>query len=324
MLLHIVPDVLAPKSGLRRYSVAFLLYVVALLVTWLLLPITGRHLFLFFVAAGVVSTWYGGLGPGVFNVLLTTLSISLFFNTPLFSPHLDLSDAIELGLFTLIALFVNMLTELRARAERQARLEREQLRLALASIGDAMKLADANEERYRAFISQSSEGIWRFELEQPLAIDIPEAEQIEHFYQYAYLAECNDAVAQMYGFTASDEIVNARLGDFLVRSDPQNIAYLQAFIGSNYRLIDAESHEIDRYGGNRYFLNNLVGTIEDGMIVRAWGTQRDITERKHAAVALEQAYAAEQAARQQAESALRLREQFLSVASHELKTPLTS
>ncbi len=86
-----------------------------------------------------------------------------------------------------------------------------------------------------------------------MSTELPEAEQIDHFYQHAYLAECNDAVAQMYGFAASDEIVNARLGDFLLRSDPQNIAYLQAFIRSNHRLIDAESHEIDRYGGNRYF-----------------------------------------------------------------------
>ncbi len=181
-----------------------------------------------------------------------------------------------------------------------------------------------SDERYRAFIGQSSEGIWCFELEQPVAPGLPADEQIDAFYQYAYLAECNDAMARMYGFSEARELIGARLGDFLVRSDPQNLAYLRAFIEADYRLTDAESHEIDRYGNARYFLNNLVGNFGDGLLVRAWGIQRDITDLKHAAEALENAYAAEQAARREAEEALRVREQFLSVASHELKTPLTS
>jgi PAS domain S-box-containing protein len=181
-----------------------------------------------------------------------------------------------------------------------------------------------SEERYRAFVAQSSEGIWCFELERPIALGVPIDEQIDAFYEYAYLAECNDAMARMYGYSEARELIGARLGDFLVRSDPQNLAYLRAFIEADYRLVDAESHEIDRYGNARYFLNNLVGNIEGGLLVRAWGSQRDITELKHAGEALEKAYAAEQAARREAEEALRAREQFLSVASHELKTPLTS
>src|SRR5215212_5358269 len=79
-----------------------------------------------------------------------------------------------------------------------------------------------SEERYRAFIANSSEGIWRFELEQPVPTDLPEDEQIELCYQRGYLAESNDAMARMYGFTKAEEIAGARLGDFLVREDPAN------------------------------------------------------------------------------------------------------
>jgi PAS domain S-box-containing protein len=143
-----------------------------------------------------------------------------------------------------------------------------------------------SEERYRAFVENSSEAIWRFELEQPLSIDLPEDELIDECYRHGYLAECNDAMAQMYGFGGAKEIVGARLGDFLVRSDPANVEYLRAFIRSGFRLTDAESHELDREGRPKYFLNNLVGIIEDRMLLRAWGTQSDITERKEAEAAL--------------------------------------
>ncbi|WP_242072504.1 PAS domain S-box protein [Microcoleus sp. FACHB-68] len=144
----------------------------------------------------------------------------------------------------------------------------------------AQKELQESEKRHRAFVEQSSEGIWCFELEQPISIESSADEQIQLFYQYGYLAECNDIMAQMYGFSVAQDIIGLRLNDFIPRSDDHNIEYLRAFIGSGYRLIDAESHEVDSNGNPKHFLNNLVGTVENGFVVRAWGTQRDITERK--------------------------------------------
>ncbi|MGD0088905.1 MAG: PAS domain S-box protein [Planctomycetota bacterium] len=144
----------------------------------------------------------------------------------------------------------------------------------------------ASEERYRAFIEQSSEGIWRYELDQPIPVNLPVDEQIDLVYQRAYLAECNDAMARMYGFTHAAELVGTRLGDLQPRSDPRNIEFLRAAAGSGFRLLDAETHEVDKNGQAKYFLNNLIGIVENGMILRAWGTQRDITERKRMEEAL--------------------------------------
>ncbi len=142
------------------------------------------------------------------------------------------------------------------------------------------------EQRYRTFVEQSTEGIWRFELEEPLPLDADEEEQFEHVYRHTYLAECNDAMARMYGYERAEELVGTRLGNLLPRSEPENVEYLRAFMRSGYRLTDAESREFDRHGKPRVFLNNLTGIVEDGFLVRAWGTQRDVTEHKEAEEAL--------------------------------------
>jgi len=150
-----------------------------------------------------------------------------------------------------------------------------------------------SQERYRVFLAQSSEGIWRCELEQPLAIKSSEEEQIEHFYQYCYVAECNEVLAHMFGYSSVPEMLEARISDFLPPSIPANVQFLRSFVRSGYRLIDAELCELDRQGNLRYFLNNLIGIVENGVLVRVWGVQHDITARKQAEEAILRAKLAE-------------------------------
>jgi len=84
----------------------------------------------------------------------------------------------------------------------------------------------------------------------------------------------------MYGMKGAEEIRGVRLGELLVEADPHNISFLRAFIRSGYHLRDAESHELDKAGRPRYFLNNFNGVVEDGRLLRAWGVQRDVTEAR--------------------------------------------
>gem|GEM_PF-1148910 len=139
-----------------------------------------------------------------------------------------------------------------------------------------------SEERYKAFVKQSSEGIWRFELLEPISIKLPAEEQVKHIFKFGYLAECNDIFAQMYGYKTAEEIVGSHLSDMLPESDARNTDYMKAFIDSNFRLNNAEAYEVDKSGNSKIFVNNLVGIVENDFLVRAWGTQKDVTEVKMA------------------------------------------
>jgi signal transduction histidine kinase len=162
--------------------------------------------------------------------------------------------------------------------------------LALARVRRETETAiRASEERYRAFIELTTDAVWRIELDRPIAVSLPVDEQIDRFYQDARLAECNDAMARMYGFGQASDMLGARLGDLLPREDPSNVEYLRDFILSGYQLADAESNEVDREGRPRFFVNNLLGVVQDGLLVRAWGSQRDVTERRQTLDRLQQA-----------------------------------
>jgi two-component system, cell cycle sensor histidine kinase and response regulator CckA len=137
-----------------------------------------------------------------------------------------------------------------------------------------------NEERYRAFIEQSSEGVSRLEFDPPVPLTLPDEELVDRIYASGRLAECNDAMARMYGFAAAKELVGTPLSDLHDRTNPANRQQVLAFVRSGYRLVDSETHERDREGEPHVFLNNVVGFVEGGCLVRAWGTQRDVTEQR--------------------------------------------
>jgi PAS domain S-box-containing protein len=144
--------------------------------------------------------------------------------------------------------------------------------------GEALR---QSEERYRAFIEQSSEGVSRLEMVPPVPVGLPEEELVDRIYEAGILAECNDAMARMYGFAAARDMIGTRLADLHDRTDAANRQQVLAFVRSGYRQTDSETHERDREAHPRVFLNNVVGFVEDGLLVRVWGSQRDVTEQRH-------------------------------------------
>jgi two-component system, cell cycle sensor histidine kinase and response regulator CckA len=138
-----------------------------------------------------------------------------------------------------------------------------------------------SEERYRVFVAQSAEGIYRTEHEPPVSVDLPLEEQLKTALQTGYIAECNDAMARMYGFREANDLLGKRLSDFLIADDPVTKEFMETFIRSGYRITDWESHEKDAQGRMKIFRNTMVGIVEKGCLARTWGIQRDVTERIH-------------------------------------------
>jgi PAS domain-containing protein len=79
-----------------------------------------------------------------------------------------------------------------------------------------------SESNYRLFVSQSSEGIFCQGLDRPIPVDLPEDEQVQRILHESYLAECNDALARMYGLSPAD-FAGKRLTETVDPLDPVNI-----------------------------------------------------------------------------------------------------
>jgi len=144
-----------------------------------------------------------------------------------------------------------------------------------------------SEERYRAFISSSTDAMWRIELENPVSVTLPEDEQIEAIYRYGYIAECNPATARLFGANTVDELGGIRVGELFGRDDARIRQELRAAIRSGYRTETVETTLLDSDGRASYRLRTHCGIIENDHLVRVWGTTRDITELKKAERSLE-------------------------------------
>ncbi|GMW01132.1 MAG: hypothetical protein AMXMBFR84_22690 [Candidatus Hydrogenedentota bacterium] len=136
-----------------------------------------------------------------------------------------------------------------------------------------------SEERYRAFFNNTSDGIYRLEAEPPIDSHLPEDTLFELVMERTFLAECNDAFARMYGFPNPEAMTGMRLKDMMA-ADPRNVDYLRQYLRSGFRIENVESSGVDLSGATHHFINSFVGFVENGLLTRAWGVQRDVTEQR--------------------------------------------
>lgn len=109
-------------------------------------------------------------------------------------------------------------------------------------IEDALR---KSEQKYRNFIEKSMEGIYLLQFRQPIDITLPINKQIEQIYDYGYIAEANDAMANMYGLSSSTDLVGKSLIEIHGRRNKQeNIDSFKSFIMTGYKIESSETVEI--------------------------------------------------------------------------------
>jgi PAS domain S-box-containing protein len=138
-----------------------------------------------------------------------------------------------------------------------------------------------SEENYRMFVAQSSEGIYRTEHDPAVPVDLPPEQQMKMGLEGGYIAECNHAMARMYGFHEARELEGRKLSDILTLNNPVTKTFMEEFIRSGYRLTDWETKDRDAQGRVHIFRNSMIAIVEKGRVIRTWGMQRDVTEQVH-------------------------------------------
>jgi PAS domain S-box-containing protein len=183
-----------------------------------------------------------------------------------------------------------------------------------------------SEESYRNFVAQSSEGIFRQDLDAPIPVDLPEDELVHRILYDTYMAECNDATVKMYGLSSQQEFVGKRLTETFDPKDPQNVELTRDYVRSGFRVLERESHEVDILGNPKVFLNSMIGIVENGKLVRTWSIQRDVTERVRLEKAHKQAEQALLESRAELVRAARIATmgELTALIAHEINQPLAA
>lgn len=157
----------------------------------------------------------------------------------------------------------------------------EQVWLAtLRDVTAQYEMADAlqtSQARYREFINMSADGIWRAEFSAPLALALPEDVQVQAIFEDAHVVECNDALAQMYGFTHAAEMLGRVVSMEVLADDVVNQELYRDFLQNGYRIENRVTHERDRFGNPKEFLNNMYGIVRGDFMLGMWGARRDVT-----------------------------------------------
>src|SRR6202011_4464377 len=162
--------------GLRRVTPAVWRYGLSVLSvaisTAATMPLQsfGVRTSLFFPAV-LLSTWFGGTGPGLLAVLLSTLSINFFFTEPLLQFQFSVRDIPHTVAFLIAALIVSSWSTARKRAENRLRDSEHELRKArdelegkveerTADLSRSNEALRTSEQKHRDLINASPDAIY--------------------------------------------------------------------------------------------------------------------------------------------------------------------
>jgi C4-dicarboxylate-specific signal transduction histidine kinase len=111
---------------LSSYAVAAISVGIAVVITLKLGSVIKDTATLFFCSV-MLSSWYGGLWPGVFAALLSVVALDYYFIPPLYALGISLEEAPDMIVFVSTALFIGWLSGEQKRAKESLRHARDAL-----------------------------------------------------------------------------------------------------------------------------------------------------------------------------------------------------
>ena len=150
------------------------------------------------------------------------------------------------------------------------------LTVVLLEMRNAFSQLRTSEERYRSFIEQSSEAVWRIELDVPMDPGLRIADQIAWLQAHAYVAESNLSYLRLnrqLGLPEGD----ARLWRADVPWSAPFIEHLEAASRRGYSM-DGLQFSVSSGARQMTYITGFRGVIEAGKLVRVWGVAREVTE----------------------------------------------
>ncbi|AFZ58540.1 PAS domain S-box protein [Anabaena cylindrica FACHB-243] len=115
-------------SLILEYIVAIVSVSIALLLTAVLHTVLQSDVFLMFYAAVAISTWYGGIKPGILATILSIIAVGYYFIDPKFSFYIgNQNSVIKLVLFLLVTIFLSWLNSELRTAKQNLKISNQQL-----------------------------------------------------------------------------------------------------------------------------------------------------------------------------------------------------
>jgi signal transduction histidine kinase len=152
----------------------------------------------------------------------------------------------------------------------------------------AIANARNSDERYRAFVANSSEAIFRMELTEPMPVTLPPDDQVAWVRKHGVVAECNTAFMVALGVKdAQNPMVGTRLADHPTWSRVY-IERIRDAMRNGYQVRNIEHVVHGPYGLDRVLLISIIGIVDGGHVLRFWGSARDVTAMREAEDALAQ------------------------------------
>lgn len=138
----------------------------------------------------------------------------------------------------------------------------------------AMRELAATQARYRSFIELSTEAVWRVELDEPMPVALPQAEQIEWLRRHSHVAEASASFSRIAGGNAPGAPQGWITDLPWVQVFEANIEQLRE---RNFSAADLRFAAIA--GGRvRTYLTSFSGVVIEGRLERIWGVARDVTD----------------------------------------------